>query len=332
MKILIVEDDFISQKKLEVLLTNLGYDTLIAQNGNEGLELWQDKNPDIVITDWIMPEMNGLELCRKIREQEKSQYTYIIMVTSKKSVNDIIEGIEAGADDFITKPFTKEELIVRIRAGLRILRYETKDIVIFSMAKLAESRDSETGNHLERIRHFAKTLTETLYRSDNPPPEIDNTFINNIFLTSPLHDIGKIGIPDYILLKPGRLDDREFEIMKSHCIIGYKTLNDALAKYPKADYLKMSAEIALCHHEKVDGTGYPNGLKQDEIPLAARITSLADVYDALVNKRVYKSAFSHEIARSIILEGKGTHFDPVIVDAFTKCEKQFIQIFDQFAR
>lgn len=161
---------------------------------------------------------------------------------------------------------------------------------------------------------------------DNPPAEITPFFIENIVLTSPLHDIGKIGIPDFVLLKPGRLDDREFEIMKSHSLIGFETLNKALQKYPAAEYLRMSAEIAESHHEKFDGSGYPHGKKGEEIPLSARIVALADVYDALVSKRIYKNAFPHEIAKSIIIGDKGTHFDPLVVEAFEKCQPAFCQI------
>jgi putative two-component system response regulator len=252
------------------------------------------------------------------------------MVTSKSNIQDIVAGIETGADDFISKPFIKEELLVRIRAGERVLGFETRDIVIFSMAKLAESRDPETGNHLERIRYYSKTLAQTIANSNNCSDEIDRLFIDNIMRTSPLHDIGKIGIPDHVLLKPGRLDNEEFEIMKCHSRIGFETLNEALKRYPNADYLKMSADIALSHHEKFDGTGYPDGLEGQEIPLAARIVALADVYDALVSKRVYKEGYLHDMARAIIVQGKGTHFDPMVIDAFLACEKAFIQISERF--
>ncbi len=330
MKILIVEDELVSRKMIDRLIQSLGHETFVAEDGLEGLRIWKNEKPRMVITDWIMPGIDGLTLCRKIRKTEGSQYTYIIMVTSKKDVQDIVTGLDSGADDFITKPFLKEELAVKIRVGERILGFETKDIVIFSMAKLAESRDPETGNHLERIRFYSKTLAEAIDKSDDPSQEIDSLFIDNIYLTSPLHDIGKIGIPDYILLKPDRLDDREFEFMKNHSRIGFNTLNEALVRYPRAEYLRMSAEIALSHHEKFDGTGYPDGLKGKDIPLSARIAALSDVYDALVNKRVYKNAFTHDMAREIILKDKGTHFDPIVVDTFLSCEDKFIEIFKQF--
>lgn len=331
MKILVVDDELVSRKKLEILIQSLGYETIVAEDGIKAWEIWKNEMPKIVITDWVMPGMDGLELCRKIREAEGGQYTFVIMVTARKEVHDVVSGMDAGADDFITKPFVQEELAVRIRAGERILGYVTRDIVIFSMAKLAEARDRETGNHLERIRYYSKALAETITNSDTSPPEIDNLFIENIFLTSPLHDLGKIGIPDFVLLKPGRYDDKDFEIMKTHCKIGYETINEALERYPKADYLRMSAEIALSHHEKFDGTGYPNGLKGNEIPLSARIVALSDVYDALVTKRVYKNAYPHDVAKWIIIEERGKHFDPVVVDAFLSCERKFIEVLNKFA-
>lgn len=330
MKLLIVEDEVVSRKKLELLIKGLGYETLTATNGKEGWDLWKRERPKIVITDWIMPEMDGLELCRRIRQAQGSQYTYLIIVTTKTNTQDLIEGMNAGADDFISKPYVREELAVRIRSGKRIVEFQLRDSAIFAISKLAEARDPETGNHLERICYYSKALAETMARMENHPPEIDNWFIENIFLTSPLHDIGKIGIPDYILLKPGRLDDEEYEIMKQHTIIGYNTLNAAAHHDIKAGYLNMSADIALSHHEKFDGSGYPHGLKGEAIPLAARIVALADVYDALVSKRVYKEAYSHKFARNVILEGEGKHFDPMVVEAFLSCEDQFIKILEHW--
>ncbi|MBW1710068.1 MAG: response regulator [Deltaproteobacteria bacterium] len=330
MRILIVDDELVSRKKMDKLIQSLGHQIFVASDGLEGWEIWKNERPRMVITDWVMPRMDGPCLVKKIREAEGSLYTYIIMVTSKEDVHDIVAGMNAGADDFITKPYVKEELSVRIRAGERIIGFIARDIVIFSLAKLVESRDPETGNHLERIRYYSKTLAETMASSSNPPQDIDNQFIENIFLSSPLHDIGKIGIPDHILLKPGRLDDKEFEIMKTHVLIGYDTLNEALKRYPQADYLEMSAEIALSHHERLDGGGYPHGLKGRDIPLSALIVALSDVYDALVNKRVYKTAYTPDVAKAIILDGRGTHFDPAVVDAYLAREKDFIEIFNRF--
>ena len=311
---------------LEKIVETAGHEPLSAPNGKEALRLWESAHPNMVITDWFMPEMDGIELIQQIRRRQGSRYVYIIMVTAQGGTDNLITGMEAGADDFITKPYVKEELYARLKAGERVLHFESRDIAIFAMANLAESRDSETGNHLYRIRSYSKVLAETMLLTDNPPPEITPFFIENIVLTSPLHDIGKIGIPDYVLLKPGRLDDREFEIMKTHSSIGFETLNKALLKYPSAEYLRMSAEIAESHHEKYDGSGYPHGKKGTEIPLSARIVALADVYDALVSKRVYKNAFPDEVAKSIIIGDKGKHFDPLVVEAFEKCQQTFYQI------
>lgn len=330
MKVLVIDDDFVSLKKLEKLLSSLGHETLLARDGQEGWEIWRRERPHFVITDWIMPGMDGPDLCRGIRKAEEGSYTYIVMVTARNCLKDTVQGISAGADDFITKPYANEELVVRVRAGERVLSYQSRDLIIFSLAKLAESRDYETGNHLDRIRHFSKTLAEHLAAVPGNPFRINDQFITNIFLTSPLHDIGKVGIPDHILLKPDRLDDREFEIMKEHARIGFRTLNEALQRYPEADYLKISAEIALHHHEQYDGTGYPEGLRGEAIPLAARIVALADVYDALVSKRVYKQAIPHEIAEAVILERKGSHFDPAIVEAFLACQERFHAISDTY--
>lgn len=331
MRILIAEDDAIMRRTVERLSQKLGHEPILTANGDDAWEAWKSNRPRIVIADWVMPGIDGLDLCRRIRATEGSQYTYIIMVTAKSKVDDIVTSMDAGADDFISKPISLEELAVRIRAGIRILGIESRDLVIFSLAKLAESRDPETGNHLERIRHYSRVLAETIHASGALPEEVDQAFIDSVFLTSPLHDIGKIGIPDYVLLKSGPYSEAEFSIMKDHCRIGYETLAEVLAQYSQAGYLRMSAEIALSHHERFDGTGYPDGLKGTEIPLAARIVTLSDVYDALVNRRVYKEAFNLSTAREMIIQERGLHFDPMVVDAFLTCEDGFVEIFRRYA-
>lgn len=329
MKVLIADDELVSRSKLEKLVTALGHNVIVACNGREALSLWNKHRPDMVITDWVMPELTGLELVKEIKRLQGSRYSYVIMITSQSETKDMVMGMDAGADDFIAKPFIKEELAVRIKAGERIINFESRDIVIFSMACLAEARDNDTGNHLERIRYYSKTLAENISEFDHIET-LTPSFVDNILLTSPLHDIGKIGIPDFVLLKPGRLDDKEFGIMKSHTTIGYGALTNAIQKYPNAEYLKMSADIALCHHEKFDGSGYPKGLAGEDIPFSARIVALADVYDALVSKRVYKSAMPHDTAKSIIVSERGKHFDPVVVDAFLRCEDKFIEILESY--
>lgn len=331
MRILVVDDEVASRGTLEVFTRRLGYDVLTACNGTEAYEIWKRERPKIVITDWNMPGMDGLELCARIRYEEGEDYTYIIVVTGRNDIRDVIRGMQSGADDYIVKPFNKDELYVRIKAGERIIYFQSKDIVIFALAKLAESRDEDTCNHLERVRNYTKYLAETIADFPDSPPELNRHLIDNIIMTSALHDIGKVGIPDYVLLKPGRLDEAEFEIMKTHSEIGYNTLHEALMKAPRADYLKLAAEIARHHHEKYNGGGYPDGLAGDSIPLSCRIFALSDVYDALVSKRPYKEPFSHERAMAIIVEAKGEHFDPMVVEAFLKCEQGFAKIREEFS-
>jgi putative two-component system response regulator len=213
-----------------------------------------------------------------------------------------------------------------LRVADRILSLESRDLVIFSMAKLAEARDPETGAHLERMREYCRVLGQGLCEAGRHRDLLDGVYVQMLYLTSPLHDIGKVGIPDQILLKPGRLTPEEFEIMKQHAVIGGSTLTAAALAYPKAGYLQMARDIAISHHEKFDGSGYPNGLSGDSIPLCGRIVALADVYDALTTARVYKPEFSHESAKEIILDGRGKHFDPEIVEIFLANEERFVEI------
>lgn len=270
--------------------------------------------------------MSGLELCRKVRERRFLGYIYFILVTAHRGERDAIEGLNSGADDFVTKPYDPAELCVRIRTGERLLALDSRDVTIFALAKLADSRDPETGAHLERMREYSRVLADFLSQQPKFGDEIDGNYIETLYQTSPLHDIGKVGIRDSILRKPGRLTPEEFEEMKSHSTIGAATLEAALRKHPEARFLQMAWEIALTHHEKYDGSGYPQGLKGDEIPLCGRIVALADVYDALTTKRVYKDAYPHEKARDIIVEGRGTHFDPDLVDAFLATQGLFLAI------
>jgi len=326
----VADDERVSLTTLKAFAKRLGYDVLAASDGEEAYQVWERERPGIVVTDWEMPGMSGLDLCARIRAGMGEDYTYIIVVTGRGKTEDVIRGMEAGADDYIAKPFNRDELGVRIGAGERVLRLQTKDVVIFALAKLAESRDKDTGSHLERVRHYSQFLANTIYQSAGRPPELDQQMSHNIFMTSPLHDIGKVGIPDRILLKPDRLSAAEFDLMKTHTTIGAETLLGAYEKAPHANYLKVAAEIAHHHHEKYDGSGYPDGLAGQTISLPSRIFALADVYDALRTPRPYKGPFSHDKARSIILDGKGSHFDPMVVDAFLSCEERFQAIFRKY--
>ncbi|MDR1483576.1 MAG: response regulator [Planctomycetaceae bacterium] len=329
MQVLIVDDSKLALIALKALLTEAGYDVLAAMNGEEALKILETNSCRMVISDWEMPIMTGLELCRKVRSGEYSGYIYFILLTSHKE--EMVEGLSAGADDFIAKPYKPDEVLARLRSGERILSLETRDVAIFALAKLAESRDVDTGAHLERVQYYCRTLAQRMAMVEKHQGVIDPEFVRLIFQTSPLHDIGKVGIPDSVLLKPGRLDPHEFDIMKTHTTIAAQTLDATLSKFPGASFLKMARDIAATHHEKFDGSGYPNGLAGENIPLCGRIIALADVYDALISKRVYKQALTHESAKAIIVEGRCKHFDPDVVDCFIDLEDQFIAIHKRFS-
>lgn len=331
MRILIVDDDELSASILENVLTKAGHQVRTASDGLEALTILKEEQYRMVITDWEMPVMDGIELCKAIRAENLAGYVYIVLLTSRDSSQETIEGLSAGADDFIVKPFDPGEMIARVRSGERVLSLETREVAIFALAKLAESRDPETGAHLERVQCYSRILAQQLCTHPKFSAELDAEYIRLIYLTSPLHDIGKVGIPDSVLLKPGRLSDEEFDIMKTHTVIGATTLEAALAKFPEAKFLRMARDIAATHHERFNGSGYPKGLIGEEIPLCGRIVALADVYDALTSKRVYKEAFLHGLARNIILEESGRHFDPLVVDAFMQCEHQFIAVRERFS-
>lgn len=331
MRILVVEDDGISAEMLEHALAAFGYQVTLAANGRKALERIRTGLYRLVISDWEMPEMTGIELCRQIRQRQFSGYVYTILLTAREGTQSIVEGLDAGADDFITKPFQPEELRLRIRTGERVLALESREVTIFSLAKLAESRDPETGAHLERIREYCRSLAWDISHNARFREQVDGDYVQLIYMTSPLHDIGKVGIADHILLKPGPLTPEEFEAMKQHTVIGSQTLEAAARAHAGAKYLCMARDIARSHHERFNGGGYPDGLAGEAIPLCARIVALADVYDALTTKRVYKPAFGHEKACRIILEDRGKHFDPDIVDAFLHSERRFTTIREQFA-
>ena len=326
MNVLVVDDDPVAVELLVCALEAGGHAPVIATNGLEALEVLRRGACRVVISDWQMPGMDGLELCRAIRSGEVDRYVYVILLTAREGKSHLVSALSAGADEFISKPFDPEELTVRLATAERILSLETRDLTIFALAKLAESRDPETGAHLERVRGYSALLARELALRPEYADQITPAYVRMIYLTSPLHDIGKVAIPDHVLLKPGRLDDREFAIMKTHTTEGAATLELAMRQYPDAAFLRMARDIAACHHERFDGEGHPAGLAGADIPLSARIFSVADVYDALVSKRVYKAAYSHDVARSIIVQGSGTQFDADIVDAFLRCEQSFVDI------
>ena len=330
MRVLVADDDHCSVDILSECLREYGYEVTVARNGLEAFDFVRTGQFQLVVSDWEMPEMNGVELCRQIRSRQWCKYIYVILLTSHSGVDSIVRGLNAGADDFISKPFNPDELRMRMRTGERVLSLEARDLTIFALAKLAESRDTDTGAHLERIRHYCRVLTSELSQWDKYRDIVDGEFSQLVFLTSPLHDIGKVGIPDKVLLKPGKLTPEEFAVMQEHTTIGAKTLEAAAAAHPEAKFLAYARDIALTHHERFDGQGYPEGRFGEEIPLCGRVVALADVYDALTTKRIYKPEFTHETAKSIILDERGKQFDPDIVEAFVRREAEFVAIHDQF--
>jgi putative two-component system response regulator len=326
MKVLIVDDDEYARAILRHSVQEAGYDVDEAEDGEQALERVRSGNYRIVISDWEMPRMNGLELCRHIRRRSCAGYAYIILITARNRTQDTVEGLSAGADGFLTKPFDPHELRARLKGAERLLSLESRNVTIFALAKLAERRDLETGAHLERMREYARSLAQRLAAEPKFHGIIDGDFIQTLYLTAPLHDIGKVGIPDRVLLKPGKLTDEEYAIMKKHAEIGAETLAEAARACSDPGFLKMAYDIAHSHHERYDGMGYPRGMKGEDIPLCARIAALADVYDALTSDRVYRAAMSHAEAKEIILRGNGTHFDPDVVAAFLELEDEFQSI------
>ncbi len=322
-RILIVDDALDQRFLLKAVLQKECHDVIEAGNGAEALEICQN-NSDIriVVTDINMPVMDGYELIKVLRQQ--SHYIYIIAITSGDGRESVIKALSAGADDFLSKPVVPEELNLRIRGGQRVISLESQDELIFSMAKLSDYRSLETGKHLERVRAYTYEIGMVMV-AHNPGSKFTKQMAEEISKVSPLHDIGKVGIEDRILTKPGRLTYEEFEIMKTHSKIGGDLISDIYLK-TGSPFLRLAFELTMYHHEKWDGTGYPAGLSGRGIPIAARIMALADVYDALTSKRVYKDAFDHEKAKRIIIEEKGSHFDPDLVDIFLAIEDRFLSL------
>src|SRR5580658_4987722 len=249
MQVLIVEDEEIAQLVLAEALRKAGYEVVTARNGREALALLRAGTCRLVITDWEMPEINGLDLCRAIRTELLRGYVYIILLTGRNTPEERVQGLRAGADEFVSKPYHNAEILARVGTAERVLSLETRDVAIFAMARLAESRDPETGAHLERVRSYSRIIAQHLGGLDRYRQEITPEYARLIYLTSPLHDIGKVGIPDCVLLKPGRLSDREFEIMKQHAEMGAQTLDAALRQFPGVKFLQMGRDIAASHHE-----------------------------------------------------------------------------------
>jgi putative two-component system response regulator len=321
-KVLVVEDEITQRRILQAKLQKEGYQVIEAVDGRQGLQAFLD-DPEIrlVLTDLSMPEMDGYQLIQALRENE-SHYTYIIVLTANDDKGSLVKALSLGADDYLTKPVCQNELSIRMVGGRRLLRLEGQDEIIMAMVKMAGARSDETGTHLDRVRAYTKILALDLCTT-NPELKLNRSWAEDVARVSPLHDIGKVAIADDILKKPGRLTEEAMELMKTHTTIGGDILQE-IHKRTGSSYLKLAYEVARCHHEKWDGSGYPEGLQGNAIPLAARIIALADTFDALTTKRCYKEAFPYEKAKSIILEGRGGHFDPMVLDAYLRHEAEWL--------
>lgn len=331
MRILIADDDELSLELLAHVLRQSGYRVTSAHDGAQALELVGTGRFRVVISDWEMPGLSGLDLCREIRRRESPHPIYFMLLTSRSASQDMLAGLNAGADDFLVKPFDPTELRVRLRTAERLLSVESRNLAIFALAKLAESRDPETGLHLERMREYARLVAIELSYWPDFRETIDADYIRTLYMTCPLHDIGKIAIPEGVLLKPSHLTADEYEIMKRHATVGAETLAAAGLDCPDARFLQMAHDLARTHHERFDGAGYPAGLAGEKIPLCGRIAALADTYDALTSDRVYRRAFSHDAARTMIVAERGGQFDPRVVDAFLRVESSVLDVAERFS-
>lgn len=328
-KILIADDDAAQRTLLRMCLEKGQFTVFEAQNGADAYEILdQEQDVRLVITDLDMPVMNGFQFIEKVRKEDL-RYRYIVVLTSLEEKRSLIKALSLGADDYLAKPVMPEELLLRVETGVRLLRLEIQEELILAMAKLAEYRSDETGYHLERIQHYTRTLARDMVKK-HPELNISLPLAEEIARVSPLHDIGKVAIPDAILHKPGKLTPEEFKVMKTHPVIGGQLLKDILNR-SGSPYLKVAYEVAMFHHERYNGMGYPTGLRGEEIPVAARIVALADMYDAMTSERCYKKAFSHEEAKRIIVEERGEHLDVRMVDSFLAQEDIWLAIAARFA-
>jgi putative two-component system response regulator len=322
----------------EILKNN--YIVQIAMNGNKALEIAnKSPSPDIILLDVLMPGMDGYEVCRQLKRGRRTADIPVIFVTSMNEIEDETYGLQIGASDYLRKPVNPDTCRVRVGNQLRLIKnrellknrtmlmeklvlersldlLQTQDVTIQCIASLAETRDNETGNHILRTRSYMELLSSSMAQTKLFANKLNEDLMSQIVKSAPLHDIGKVGIPDSILLKPGKLTQEEFEVMKLHTIYGGDALDQAEKRLGGNSFLQVAREIAYYHHERWDGTGYPNGLSEEEIPLCGRIMAVADVYDALISKRCYKPPFSHAKAVELIVQGSGSQFDPNIIDVF----------------
>jgi putative two-component system response regulator len=354
-RVLIVDDSALNRQILKKVLQK-DYELEEAVDGPSALEKMHTFAPDLVLLDIMMPGMSGYEVCQKIKSGPCGAFTQVILVSGKASSAERLKGYEALADDYVIKPFDHDEMLSKVKVHFRLRHAQhqvwhansiianhnerleqlvaertkeviaTQDVAVFALAELAETRDPETGEHLYRMRAYAQRLAEELAHDSPYADQIDARFLADLYRSSPLHDIGKVGVPDAILQKPGKLTAAEFELMKRHVEIGAATLARAAKHVGSGQFLTMAAEIAKYHHERFNGRGYLLGIKGLDIPLSARIVAVADVYDALTTVRVYKPAMEANEARTLIVGESGEHFDPAIVAAFERSFEDFQDI------
>lgn len=352
---LLVVDDTPDNLTLMTELLKPHYRVKVANSGEKALAIaTEERHLDLILLDIMMPGIDGYEVCKRLKSDEKTHDIPVIFLTSRSEAADEELGLELGAVDYITKPINPAITLARVANHLTLkasadflkdkaayLEQEVakrttelvalQDVTILTMASLAETRDSETGNHIRRTQFYVKELAEKLSTHPKFKALLTPAFIQMLFKSAPLHDICKVGIPDRILLKPGKFEPHEFEIMKTHALLGKQVIEFAERQLGReVEFLTLAKEIAYCHHEKWNGSGYPQGLAGEDIPVSARLMAVADVYDALISRRVYKEGMSHEKAAAIIIEGRGQHFDPDMVDAFIELQDAFQAIAARF--
>ncbi|MFH1872720.1 MAG: HD domain-containing phosphohydrolase [Pseudomonadota bacterium] len=343
--ILVIDDEPRNVKLLEALLHTEGYATIAASCGSDALALAKTHNPDLILLDVMMPDMDGFETVARLKADPHTKPVPVIMVTALDDRVSKQRALEAGAEEFLSKPIDRGDLTVRVRNLLRLKEYgdflanhnrildeqvrertaqleEAYRDTIFTLVRAAEQKDEETGHHVRRISHYCKVLADAM--------KLPGDFKDLIFHASPMHDIGKIGIADHVLQKPGGFTPEEWSVMRTHCTLGASILASGTSPYTR-----MGAEIALNHHERWDGSGYPSGLKGEAIPLSARIMQICDVYDALRSKRPYKPSLDHAHSMAIITEGDGRvqpeHFDPAVLACFVTQGDRFADIYETHA-
>ncbi len=346
-KVLIVDD---TPENIQILMQTLRdeYAIIAATNGEKALQLAaKSPQPDIILLDVMMPGIDGYEVCRRLKADPITSGIPVIFVTALSDEQDEARGLELGAVDYIAKPFRPILVKARVDNHLELKRHRdhledmvhertrelalVKEVTVESLANLAETRDPETGGHIKRTQNYVRVLAEHMALYPVYADVLDTETIDLLYLSAALHDIGKVGVPDSILLKPGKLTPEEFEEMKKHTIYGRDALKVAEDKLGGNSFLHYAREIAYGHHEHWDGTGYPLHLSGTDIPLSARLMALADVYDALISRRVYKPPFPHSKSVAIIKEGRGTHFDPDVCDAFMELNEVFRRIALEYA-